>query len=71
MTGLWPLISAEIKALAGISYATIPATGLLLDPTPWAAHPFSEGETLHYKPAIPPALPEADATAAKPKANKE
>jgi len=58
VTGLWPLISAEVKTLAGMSYATIPATGLLLDTTPWADVPFSEGETLHYKPSpLPVAAP--------------
>jgi len=58
VTGLWPLISAEVKPLTGMSYATIPATGLLLDSTPWADVPFSEGESLHYKPApLPVAAP--------------
>jgi len=65
VTGLWPLISAEIKALAGISYGTIPATGLLLDSTPWAVHPYSEGETLHYKPAPQPETAPAPAPVAK------
>jgi NADH-quinone oxidoreductase subunit G len=53
--GLWPMIAAEVKALAGLSYATLPAEGHPLDASPWAALPFAEGETLHYKPATPPA----------------
>ncbi len=65
VAGLWPLIAAQVKTLAGLSYATIPSTGLLLDSTPWAAIPFSEGETLHYKPAIVPPLAAVPAPATK------
>jgi NADH-quinone oxidoreductase subunit G len=52
---LWPVISAEVPALATMLYKNIPETGLLLDSTPWAGLPFAEGETLHYKPAAPAA----------------
>ena len=45
-------VSTEAKPLALATYANVPATGLLLDGTPWAALPFVEGETLHYKPAV-------------------
>jgi NADH-quinone oxidoreductase subunit G len=48
---LWTLISAEIPAFATTSYAQVPETGLLIDATPFAALPFVEGETLHFKPA--------------------
>jgi NADH-quinone oxidoreductase subunit G len=48
---LWSTLAAEIKALAAITYANLPATGLLLDPAPWSSLPFVEGVTLHYKPA--------------------
>jgi NADH-quinone oxidoreductase subunit G len=48
---LWAVIAAEVPALATVTHANLPATGLLLDATPWAALPFVEGETLHYKPA--------------------
>ena len=48
---LWKLISAEIPAFATTSYAQLPETGLLIDATPFAALPFVEGETLHFKPA--------------------
>lgn len=50
---LWTQLAAEVPALGTMSYRTIPDTGLLLDSTPWAALPFVEGETLHYKPAAP------------------
>ena len=53
-------IHALWKTIAGRSsgarhddvFANLPETGLLLDATPWAALPFVEGETLHYKPAL-------------------
>ncbi len=48
---LWSTMAAEVPALGTMSFANIPETGLLLDATPWAALPFIEGETLHYKPA--------------------
>ncbi len=48
---LWAVIAAEVKLLSTVTYANLPATGLLLDATPWAALPFCEGETLHFKPA--------------------
>ena len=48
---LWTTLAAEVKPLANITYANLPSTGLLLDATPWAALPFVEGETLHFKPA--------------------
>ncbi|MEY2881351.1 MAG: hypothetical protein RLZZ15_3731 [Verrucomicrobiota bacterium] len=47
----WKLIAAEVPALAATSYAAVPETGFLLDATPFAALPFVEGETLHFKPA--------------------
>ncbi len=50
---LWSTISGEVKSLATITFANLPSTGLLLDDTPWAALPFAEGETLHFKPAAP------------------
>ncbi len=52
----WKLIAAEVPALGTMSYANLPETGLLLDATPFAALPFVEGETLHFKPAAPAAV---------------
>jgi NADH-quinone oxidoreductase subunit G len=52
---LWPVIAAEVPALATMLYKNIPESGLLLDSTPWAGLPFVEGETLHFKPAAPAA----------------
>jgi NADH-quinone oxidoreductase subunit G len=40
-----------VKPLAGLSYASLAATGHLLDAAAWAGLPFCEGETLRYKPA--------------------
>jgi NADH-quinone oxidoreductase subunit G len=48
---LWTALAAEVKPLATLTYASLPAAGLLLDATPWAALPYVEGETLQYKPA--------------------
>ncbi len=62
LAGLWAMLSAEVKTLAGLSYAQLPSTGALLDATPWSGLPFVEGETLHFKPAS------AEATADKPAA---
>ncbi len=48
---LWPVIAAEVPALATMLYKNIPESGLLLDSTQWQSLPFGEGETLHFKPA--------------------
>jgi len=68
INALWKVLAAEVSALGTMTFANLPETGLLLDATPWAALPFVEGETLHYKPWSPPAPPEADKPAAKPAA---
>jgi NADH-quinone oxidoreductase subunit G len=59
LASLWTLIAAETSVLAGLSHATLPATGQLLDGTAWAGLPFCEGETLHFKPAAVPAAANA------------
>ncbi len=48
---LWSTLAAEVPALSTITLANLPETGLLLDPTAFAALPFIEGDALHYKPA--------------------
>jgi len=48
---VWELMSREIPQLSGISFATIPADGLPLDGSAFAAQPFVEGKSLHYDPA--------------------
>jgi NADH-quinone oxidoreductase subunit G len=48
---LWTQLASEVKSLAGLSFAQLPATGHVLDAAPWAGLPFVEGETLHFKPA--------------------
>jgi NADH-quinone oxidoreductase subunit G len=55
LAGLWTTLSVEVKQLAGISYAKLPATGQVLDATAWSGLPFVEGATLHFKPAAIPA----------------
>jgi NADH-quinone oxidoreductase subunit G len=47
---IWALLAAEVPALAGLSYRTLPETGRAIDHTEWAALSFPEGETLHYTP---------------------
>jgi NADH-quinone oxidoreductase subunit G len=56
---LWATLAAEVRVLAGLSYASLPATGQVLDASAWAGLPFCEGETLHYKPAAVPAAANA------------
>jgi NADH-quinone oxidoreductase subunit G len=53
ISSVWLALAAEVSALGTMSYANLPETGLLLDSTPYAALPFVETETLHYKPAAP------------------
>jgi NADH-quinone oxidoreductase subunit G len=59
LTGVWATLAAEVPALAGLSYAKLPANGTLLDSAAWAGLPFVEGETLHFKPAAVPAAANA------------
>jgi NADH-quinone oxidoreductase subunit G len=51
IASLWSIIAAEIKALAGLSFATISETGVVLNSADFASLTFLEGETLHFKPA--------------------
>jgi len=51
---LWNALSAEIKSLAGLSFAAISETGVVLSSTEFASLAFPEGETLHFKPAAKP-----------------
>jgi NADH-quinone oxidoreductase subunit G len=50
LNGLWAALASEIRPLATVSYRNLPATGLLLDAGDFAALPFPEGATLHFKP---------------------
>ncbi len=54
LASVWKLLAAEVPALGTMNFANLPDTGLLLDATPFAALPFVEGETLHYKPSAAP-----------------
>ncbi len=51
LAAVWKELAAHAPALADLSYAKIPAAGLLLDDSAWSQLTFPEGETLHYKPA--------------------
>ena len=51
IASLWSVMAAEIKALAGLSFAALPETGVVLKCAEFASLPFPEGETLHFKPA--------------------
>ncbi len=53
LASVWKALAAAVPALGPLTFANLPATGLLLDATPFAALPFVESETLHYKPASP------------------
>jgi NADH-quinone oxidoreductase subunit G len=60
---LWPMLAGEVAALKTITFANLPETGLLLDSSAFAALPFVEGATLHYKPAASATAAPAAATA--------
>ena len=49
--GLWTAIASSVKPLATVTYESLPSAGLLIDATEYAALPFPEGESLHFKPA--------------------
>ena len=48
---VWSELAAQVPALAGLTWSTIPATGAPIDGSAWAAQPYVEGESLHFKPA--------------------
>ncbi|HRJ47185.1 MAG TPA: 2Fe-2S iron-sulfur cluster-binding protein [Opitutaceae bacterium] len=51
LAGVWKSLAAAVPALGAVTFANLPETGLLLDAAPFAALPFAEGATLHYRPA--------------------
>jgi NADH-quinone oxidoreductase subunit G len=51
LAALWPALAAEVPALGhDVTYAKSPRHRPAARRTPWAALPFAEGETLHFKP---------------------
>jgi len=50
LAGVWKSLAAAVPALGAVTFANLPETGLLLDAAPFAALPFAEGATLHFKP---------------------
>ncbi len=51
LKSVWASLNAAVPALATVTYANLPATGLLLDSSAWAGLSFPEGESLHFNPA--------------------
>lgn len=51
LTGVWAQLVGEVAVLAGLSFAKISDTGVVLNASDFANLVFPEGETLHYKPA--------------------
>ena len=47
---IWGKMAEEIPAFAGLSYAKIPETGLLLDGSAYASLPFPETKGWHFEP---------------------
>jgi NADH-quinone oxidoreductase subunit G len=56
LAALWKTLAEEIRILAGVSFASLAETGLVLNATDFANLAFPEGETLHFKPAAKPAV---------------
>jgi NADH-quinone oxidoreductase subunit G len=50
VNAVWAAMAAELPALATMTYANLPESGLLIDAAPWAGLPFAEGPGLHHKP---------------------
>jgi NADH-quinone oxidoreductase subunit G len=56
LAALWKSLSEEVRILAGVSFATLAPTGLVVNDADFANLAFPEGETLHFKPAAKPAV---------------
>jgi len=50
INALWQTLAAETKVLAGVSFATLPETGVVLNSPDFSKLEFPEGESLHHKP---------------------
>ena len=48
---LWTALAAEVPAFKDLSFEKIPATGVILDGSAFAAEKFREGRSLHFAPA--------------------
>jgi NADH-quinone oxidoreductase subunit G len=58
---VWAAIAAQVPELSGVSYSTVPDSGLPLDSGRWSGLAFVEGPALHYKPTAPAAKEAAHA----------
>jgi len=47
---VWKLMAATIPQLKGLTYSTLPSTGVALDASAFEAIAFPEGKSLHYAP---------------------
>ena len=56
LAALWKSLAEEVRILAGVSFASLAETGLVLNSADFANLNFPEGETLHFKPAAKPAV---------------
>jgi NADH-quinone oxidoreductase subunit G len=48
---VWSAMAAEVPQFAGLSFAAIPATGVVIDGAAFAGLAFPEGKGLHFEPA--------------------
>jgi NADH-quinone oxidoreductase subunit G len=48
---VWQMLATAVPALAGISFAKIPATGVVVEGAAFAGLPFVEKKALHFDPA--------------------
>jgi NADH-quinone oxidoreductase subunit G len=56
LAAIWKTLAEDVRILAGVSFAGLAETGLVLNATDFANLAFPEGETLHFKPAAKPAV---------------
>ncbi len=54
LAALWRTIGEEIRTLSGVSYGSLPETGLVVDSKDFAHLPFCETDGLHFKPTAKP-----------------
>ena len=56
LSATWTALAEEVRVFAGVSFASLPEGGLVLNSADFANLSFPEGETLHYKPAAKAAV---------------
>jgi NADH-quinone oxidoreductase subunit G len=53
LPALWSSLSTELPVLAGLSHASIPESGVVLDSSAWSSLAFPETASLHFTPGEP------------------